>query len=101
MVPLEGGRTIPVSLNMSNISSMINDIINSKSVQSGATAMGPIGGLVSAGMSMLTGRNKKDPSDLMQEQIDLMKQFIDTTTQQLSYLRESKDLQQQLVYNSH
>ena len=101
VVPLEGGRTIPVSLNMSNISSMINDIINSKSVQSGATAMGPIGGLVSAGMSMLTGRNKKDPSDLMQEQIDLMKQFIDTTTQQLSYLRESKDLQQQLVYNSH
>lgn len=101
VVPLEGGRTIPVSLNMSNISSMINDIINSKSGQSGATAMGPIGGLVSAGMSMLTGRNKKDPSDLMQEQIDLMKQFIDTTTQQLSYLRESKDLQQQLVYNSH
>jgi len=101
IVPLEGGRTIPVTLNMTNISSMINDIINSKSATTAASAMGPVGGLLGAGMSMLTGANKKDPSDLMQEQINLMKQFIDTTTQQLSYLRESKDLQQQLVYNSH
>lgn len=101
VVPLEGGRTIPVSLDMSNISGMINDIMNNKSAQSGMATLGPVGGLLSTGMSMLSGRNKKDPSDLMQEQIDLMKQFIDTTTQQLSYLRESKDLQQQLVYNSH
>lgn len=101
VVPLEGGRTIPVSLDMTNISGMINDIISSKSAMSAASAMGPVGGLLGAGMSMLTGHGKKDASDLMQEQIDLMKQFIDTTTQQLSYLRESKDLQQQLVHNSH
>jgi hypothetical protein len=101
VVPLEGGRTIPVSLDMSNISGMINDIISSKSAQSGMAALGPMGGLLGAGMSMLGGHGKKDTSDLMQEQVDLMKQFIDTTTQQLSYLRETKDLQQQLVYNSH
>ena len=75
VVPLDGGRTIPVSLDMSGS----NSSLMSATKNGGAT----------------------DLSSLLQEQIVLMKQFIDTTTQQMGYIQESKDIQQKLLHSSY
>jgi hypothetical protein len=89
VIPLPNGKSVPLDLDLSSITRAMSDIAGM------AMKASPVGMAAGAVKSMFDSSSSPDSSNaVMQEQVSLLREIREVLT-------NSKDLQQQYVYNTY
>jgi len=89
VIPLEGGKSVPVSLDVSGMAKMLSETVNNTAAAAGAMISAP------NIMAMGAGANPaQDTADLMQQQMAMLRDIKDVLT-------NSQSLQEQFVQNTY